>query len=160
MAHGTPWNKPVPTFSDQYYDQPYLGFAGVQTGHNGGHLDWCAQHSIEWNLHLYRHEPHKPVFNLEAMYDARGTNGWRAIDARSLGWRTFLSGAAGYTYGAGDLPPKVPQGNGAIFMWVTDPQKALATCRRRPREIGFFCSNTLLSERGPEGFLRRTRGFY
>ena len=29
----------------------------------------------------------------------------------------------GYTYGAGDLPPKVPQGSGALWKWVTDPQK-------------------------------------
>jgi hypothetical protein len=29
----------------------------------------------------------------------------------------------GYTYGAGDLPPKVPQGNGALWKWVTDPEK-------------------------------------
>lgn len=120
---GTPWNQPTPTFSDKYYDEPYLDFVGVQTGHNGGHLDWCAHHAIEWNLHLYRHEPHKPVVNLEAMYDAQGTNDWRAVDARSLAWRTFLSGAIGYTYGAGDMPPKVPQGNGAIWRWVTDPEK-------------------------------------
>ncbi len=120
---GTPWNQPTPTFSDKYYDEPYLDFVGVQTGHNGGHLDWCAHHAIEWNLHLYRHEPHKPVVNLEAMYDAQGTNDWRAIDARSLAWRTFLSGAVGYTYGAGDMPPKVPRGNGAIWKWVTDPEK-------------------------------------
>ena len=57
------------------------------------------------------------------MYDAQGTNGWRAFDARSLGWRTWLSGAMGYTYGAGDLPPKVPQGSGALWKWVTDPEK-------------------------------------
>jgi hypothetical protein len=120
---GTPWNQPIPTFSMQYYDQPYLDIAGVQTGHNAGHLDWCAHHAIEWNLHLYRHEPHKPVVNLEAMYDAQGVQGWRAIDARSLAWRTWLSGAKGYTYGAGDLPPKVPQGSGALWMWVTDPLK-------------------------------------
>ncbi len=30
---GTPWNQPTPTFSDQYYDQPYLDIAAVQTGH-------------------------------------------------------------------------------------------------------------------------------
>jgi len=120
---GTPWNQPTPTFSDEYYDQPYLDFVGVQTGHNGGHLDWCAHHAIEWNLHLYRHEPHKPVINLEAMYDAQGTKGWRAVDARSLAWRTWLSGGMGYTYGAGDVPPKIPQGSGAIWKWVTDPQK-------------------------------------
>jgi hypothetical protein len=120
---GTPWNQPTPTFSDKYYDEPYLDIAGVQTGHNGGHLDWCAHHAIEWVLHLYRHEPHKPVINLEAMYDARGENGWRAVDARSLAWRTWLSGGMGYTYGAGDVPPKVPRGSGAVWKWVTDSQK-------------------------------------
>ena len=92
---GTPWNQPTPTFSDKYYDEPYLDIAAVQTGHNGGHLDWCAHHAIEWILHLYRHEPHKPVINLEAMYDAQGENGWRAVDARSLGWRSWLSGGDG-----------------------------------------------------------------
>ena len=120
---GTPWNQPIPTFSVQYYDQPYLDFVGVQTGHNGGNRSWCAQNAIEWNLHLYRHEPHKPVINLEAMYDAQGETGWQAVDARSLGWRTWLSGAMGYTYGAGDVPPKVPQGSGAVWKWVTDPEK-------------------------------------
>ncbi|HSA02758.1 MAG TPA: DUF4038 domain-containing protein, partial [Candidatus Paceibacterota bacterium] len=120
---GTPWNQPTPTFSLKYYDEPCLDFVGVQSGHNGGHLDWCARNAIEWNLQLYRHEPHKPVVNLEAMYDAQGENGWRAVDARSLGWRTWLSGACGYTYGAGDVPPKVPQGSGALWKWVTDPEK-------------------------------------
>lgn len=120
---GTPWNQPIPTFSTQYYDQPYLDFVGVQTGHNAGNRNWCAHHAIEWNLYLYRHEPHKPVINLEAMYDAQGKNGWQAVDARTLAWRTRLSGAMGHTYGAGDLPPKVPQGNGAVWKWVTDPEK-------------------------------------
>lgn len=120
---GTPWNQPTPTFSDGYYDQPYLDFVGLQTGHNGGHLDWCAHHAIDWTLHLYRHEPRKPVINLEAMYDAQGTKGWQAFHARSLAWLSLLSGASGYTYGAGDTPPKVPPGNGALWKWVTDPEK-------------------------------------
>ncbi len=120
---GTPWNQPTPTFSLRYFDQPYLDIAGVQTGHNGGNREWCAHHAIEWNLQLYRREPHKPVVNLEAMYDAQGEKGWQAVDARSLGWRSFLSGAVGYTYGAGDLPPKCPKGGGAIWMWVTDTEK-------------------------------------
>ena len=94
----------------QYYDQPYLDIAGVQTGHNGGNRQRCAHHAIEWILHAYRHEPHKPVINLEAMYDGQGENGWQAVDARSLAWRSWLSGAKGYTYGAGDTPPKVPAG--------------------------------------------------
>ncbi len=121
---GTPWDQPVPTFSTNYYDKPYMDFAGVQSGHNGGHIDWCAHHAIEWNLYLYRHEPHKPVINLEAMYDGQGGKGWRAVDARSLGWRTWLSGAAGYTYGAGETPPNVPGGEGGIFNWVNDPDKS------------------------------------
>ena len=28
---GTPWNQPTPTFSDKYYDEPYLDIAAVQT---------------------------------------------------------------------------------------------------------------------------------
>lgn len=120
---GTPSGQPTPIFSDRYYDQPYLDIAGVQTGHNGGNLERCARQALDWNLHLYRHEPHKPVINLEAMYDAQGQRGWRAVDARSLGWRSWLSGAMGYTYGAGDVPPKCPEGSGALWRWVTDPTK-------------------------------------
>jgi hypothetical protein len=122
-AYWQAFERKVQRANERGLDQPYLDFVGVQTGHNAGHLDWCAHHAIAWNLHLYGHKPHKPVINLEAMYDAQGANGWRALDARALGWRTWLSGAMGYTYGAGDLPPKVPQGNGAVFLWVTDPEK-------------------------------------
>lgn len=120
---GTPSKEPTPIWSVAYYDRPYLDIAGVQTGHNGGDRRRCAHHAIEWNLHLYRHEPHKPVINLEAMYDGRGENGWQAVDARSLAWRSWLSGAMGYTYGAGDVPPKCPKGSGAVWRWVTDPEK-------------------------------------
>ncbi len=120
---GTPSAEKTPTFSMKYYDQPYLDIAGVQTGHNGGRLDRCAHHAIEWILHAYRHEPHKPVINLEAMYDAQGEKNWRAVDARSLGWRTWMSGGMGYTYGAGDTDTKRPGGSGAVWKWVTDPEK-------------------------------------
>lgn len=119
---GTPWGTPTPTITDRYYDEPYLDIAAVQTGHNAGKLDWCAAHAIDWPLHLYRHQPPKPVINIEAMYDAKGTNGWREVDARSLGWRSWLSGALGYTYGAGDLPPKVPNGSGAVWNWSSNPE--------------------------------------
>jgi hypothetical protein len=109
---GTPSKEPTPIWTMEYYDRPYLDIAGVQTGHNGGNRQRCAHHAVEWILHAYRHEPHKPVINLEAMYDGQGENGWQAVDARSLAWRSWLSGAKGYTYGAGDTPPKCPQGNG------------------------------------------------
>ncbi len=120
---GTPSREPTPIWTLQYYDQPYLDIAGVQSGHNGGNRPRCAQHAIEWMLHAYRHEPHKPVINLEAMYDGQGEKGWQAVDARSLAWRSWLSGALGYTYGAGDVRPKVPEGSGGVWRWVSDPEK-------------------------------------
>jgi len=120
---GTPSREATPIWTMEYYDRPYLDIAGVQTGHNGGNRQRCAHHAIEWILHAYRHEPHKPVINLEAMYDGQSENGWQAVDARSLAWRSWLSGAKGYTYGAGDTPPKCPQGSGGIWRWVTEPEK-------------------------------------
>ena len=48
------------------------------------------------------------------------TAGTAARTARTIRW---LSGAKGYTYGAGDMPPKCPRGNGGIWRWVTDPEK-------------------------------------
>jgi hypothetical protein len=120
---GTPSREPTPIWTMQYYDRPYLDIAGVQTGHNGGNRQRCAHHAIQWILDAYRHEPHKPVINLEAMYDGHGENGWQAVDARSLAWRSWLSGAKGYTYGAGDTAPKCPQGSGGIWRWVTEPEK-------------------------------------
>ncbi|MEQ2005298.1 MAG: DUF4038 domain-containing protein [Limisphaerales bacterium] len=120
---GTPSREPIPTYTMKYYDQPYLDFAGVQSGHNQGNRERCAHHASEWMLHAYRHKPHKPVINLEAMYDGQGEKAWQAVDARSAAWRTWLSGAKGYTYGAGDLTPKVTHGNGGIWKWITDPEK-------------------------------------
>lgn len=120
---GTPWNQPRPVFSLKYYDQAYLDFVGVQTGHNGGNRDWCARNALNWTRDLYRHEPHKPVINLEAMYDGQGEKGWQAVDARSIGWRSWLSGALGYTYGAGDVSPKIKRGSGGVWKWVTEPEK-------------------------------------
>lgn len=120
---GTPSKELTPIYTMQYYDRPYLDIAAVQTGHNGGDRQRCAHHALEWILHAYRHEPHKPVINVEAMYDGHGEKGWQAVDARSLAWRSWLSGAKGYTYGAGDTAPKIPKGNGGLWRWVTDREK-------------------------------------
>ncbi len=79
---GTPSKEPTPIWTMEYYDRSYLDIAGVQTGHNGGNRQRCAHHAIQWILDAYRHEPHKPVINLEAMYDGHGENGWQAADAR------------------------------------------------------------------------------
>lgn len=120
---GTPSREATPIWTMEYYDRAYLDIAGVQTGHNNGDRQRCAHHAIEWILHAYHHEPHKPVINLEAMYDGQCDKAWQAVDARSLAWRSWLSGAKGYTYGAGDTQPKCPNANGGIWRWVTDPSK-------------------------------------
>ena len=40
---------------------------------------------------------------------------------RKLGWIAWLSGSRGYTYGAGDVPPKVPGGAGGIWNLQNNP---------------------------------------
>jgi hypothetical protein len=109
---GTTTGKPVNTIAEAYFDQSYLDFAGDQSGHNGGNLELCARQAIAWNLHLDRREPHKPVINLEAMYDTEGKTAFNAYGARSLGWLSWLSGAMGYTYGTD------------LYQWETEPAKA------------------------------------
>lgn len=106
---GTPSGHETNDIIERYFDEPYLDFAGDQSGHNGGDRERCAHQAMEWNLHLYRREPHKPVINLEAMYDVGGERGaFVGDDARSLGWRSWLSGAMGYTYGTN------------VYLWTTD----------------------------------------
>jgi hypothetical protein len=118
-----------------YHDSGYADFSGLQTGHHSGNLTRAYEAARAWTLELWRRSPTKPVINLEAMYDARGHDhalGWREQDVRKLGWITWLSGARGYTYGAGDVPPKVPAGAGGIWRFSADPaafdhwRKALA----------------------------------
>jgi hypothetical protein len=119
---GTPSGHATNDIIERYYDEAYLDFAGDQSGHNGGNRELCAHQAMEWNLHLYRREPHKPVINLEAMYDVGGEKGaFVGDDARSLGWRSFLSGAAGYTYGTD------------LYAWNTD-ETAQAFWRTQMRQ--------------------------
>ncbi|MBI4909966.1 MAG: DUF4038 domain-containing protein [Acidobacteria bacterium] len=107
-----------------YVPKSYLDFSGLQSGHNGGRLEDAYRAAREWALNLWRMPAVKPVINIEPMYDGLGGDqgrAWREMDVRKLGWISWLSGALGYTYGAGDIPPKVPQGNGAIWRFHQDP---------------------------------------
>lgn len=106
--------------SRTYYDKGYLDFSGVQSGHNGGNRETCANRAITWNLEMYSRNPWKPVVNQEAFYDANGTvptlggaYQGTAKDARQLGWLSWLSGSLGYTYGAYGL-----------WNWERDSSKA------------------------------------
>jgi hypothetical protein len=120
---GTPTGAPTNTAAEQYYDQNYLDFSGDQSGHNNGDRELSAAQAINWNLHLYRRTPAKPVINLETMYDGQGKTAWTADDARALAYRSWLSGAPGYTYGAGEIDPKVPGGSGGLYTWTDNPAK-------------------------------------
>jgi len=44
---GTPSRESTPLWTMQYYDRPYLDIAGVQTGHNGGNRQRCAQQTLD-----------------------------------------------------------------------------------------------------------------
>lgn len=101
-----------------YHDAVYTDVSSVQTGHHGGRLNQVYQAAVEWPLTLWNRQPTKPVINVEGMYDGLGNDdgpGWREQDVRKCGWLSWLSGARGYTYGAGDIPPKVPTGSGGIW---------------------------------------------
>jgi hypothetical protein len=62
--------------AERYYDQPYLNFSGLQSGAGWTKVpylfvnDLAAKNAIEWTQLLYNHNPHKPVINLEAIYDS------------------------------------------------------------------------------------------
>ena len=108
----------------RYHDAGYADFCGLQSGHRNGNLNLAYQGAREWTLELWQRPPVKPVINLEAMYDAHGHDNapnWREQDVRKLGWITWLSGSRGYTYGAGDIPPKVPGGAGGIWNFQSHP---------------------------------------
>jgi hypothetical protein len=105
------------------HDATYTHFTGLQTGHHAGRLDRVYDAARSWTLELWRRTPTKPVINLEAMYDAHGHDNapaWREQDVRKTGWITWLCGSRGYTYGAGDIPPKVPGGGGGVWRFNTD----------------------------------------
>jgi hypothetical protein len=100
-----------------------VDFSGLQTGHQGGDLTKVYESAREWTLDLWGGAPVKPIILLEAMYDGYGNNNsknWREKDSRKPGWIAWMYGAKGFTYGAGDIPPKVPEGHGAVWMFNKD----------------------------------------
>jgi hypothetical protein len=90
--------------AEAYHAKSYLDFNGLQSGHHNGNMHKAYDAAFNWSLSLWKMQPTKPVINTEAVYDGRGNNegnNWREQDARKLGWIGWLSGALGYTYGAG-----------------------------------------------------------
>jgi hypothetical protein len=100
-----------------------VDFCGLQSGHHGGDVTKAYNAARQWTIDMWNGAPVKPVINIEGMYDAYGNDdakNWREKDSRKLGWISWFSGARGYTYGAGDVPPKVPGGNGAVWRFNRD----------------------------------------
>jgi hypothetical protein len=117
---GTPSGQATNTHAERYFAQRYLHFSSNQTGHNGGDRERIARQEIAWNLSLARRSPRKPVVNLEGYYDNgggqpgdSGANRGTARDARAGAYRSWLSGALGYSYGAVGIQD-----------WVTAPGAA------------------------------------
>lgn len=113
----------LPT-AQRYHDSDYTHFTTFQTGHHSGQLDRVYDAARSWTLDLWHRSPVKPVINAEAMYDGRGNDdgpAWREQDVRALGWISWLCGSRGYTYGAGDVPPKVPGASGGIWLFNENP---------------------------------------
>lgn len=111
--------------NDLYVPKAYLSFSGLQSGHHEGKLEVAYTAAREWPLRLRSLSPVRPVVNIEAMYDGRGNDAgpaWREEDARKLGWISWLSGALGYTYGAGETARKVPKSAGGMWGFNQDPE--------------------------------------
>jgi len=108
----------------KYQNAPSVDFTGLQSGHHNGNLTKAYNAARSWTLDMWNNSPVKPVIGIEAMYDAYGNDdakNWREKDARKLGWIAWLSGAKGYTYGCGDIPPKVMIGAGGIWRFDNNP---------------------------------------
>lgn len=117
---GTPGGQATNTHAERYFAQAYLDVSGNQTGHNNGDRERVARQEITWNLSLAGRTPPKPVLNLEGYYDnaggqveERGAYQGTAKDARAGAYRSWLSGAMGYSYGTV-----------GIYRWTTTPGAA------------------------------------
>ncbi len=109
--------------AEAYHGKAHTDFTALQTGHHDGNSLKVYEAAVSWSYRLWQQQLTKPVINSEAMYDGRGNNegnNWREQDARKLGWMSWLSGAPGYTYGAGETPRHVPGGQGGLFLFVQD----------------------------------------
>lgn len=105
------------------YGKTSVDFSGEQSGHHGGNLPKVYNAARQWTLDLWNSSPVKPVIDIEGMYDGYGHNdakNWREKDSRKCGWIAWMSGSKGFTYGCGDVPPKVPLGNGGIWRFNRD----------------------------------------
>lgn len=111
------------TTNNTFRNTTAVDFSGIQSGENKGEIEDVYKSARQWPLDIYNTAPTKPVINIEAIYDGLGNDDGpdsRAKDARKTSWIAWLSGAMGFTYGAGELPPRVARGNGAVWNFNKD----------------------------------------
>ncbi len=118
-------DEPGKSYSERYYGKPFVDFAGLQSGRGKPDppaAERCAQMVIQRCLALYGRNPWKPLVNLEARYDSPYNQADLPRLPRSCGYWTFLSGAAGYSYGCRPVwtwgnPYFTPKYDGATWPW-------------------------------------------
>jgi hypothetical protein len=109
--------------AEKYHPKEYLDFTCIQSGHHSGRVGEAYDAARAWSSTLYVQPPAKPVINAEGMYDGHGNDKgfhWREMDVRKIGWLSWLSGALGYTYGAGENKHSDIQDNGGVWLFNTD----------------------------------------
>jgi hypothetical protein len=109
--------------AETYHPKTYLDFTCIQSGHHNGKVGEAYEAARTWSSILWHKDPVKPVINAEGMYDGRGNDdgtAWREMDVRKVGWLGWLSGALGYTYGAGNNKKIGMNDNGGVWLFNKD----------------------------------------
>jgi len=90
---------PSPSAHETLTDVSILDFEMIGTGHGG----WsAAPRNVEIAREAYGRVPPKPAVNCEVCYEGHMQTSWQGVQ-RFMFWTCLLSGAYGYTYGAGGI---------------------------------------------------------
>ena len=109
--------------AEEFHPKEYLDFTSLQSGHHGGNIERAYKAARNWSEVLWMKKPVKPVINTEGVYDGLGNNEglhWREKDVRKIGWLSWLSGALGYTYGAGNNRNQIQDSKGGVWLFNKD----------------------------------------
>ncbi|MFP4384550.1 MAG: DUF4038 domain-containing protein, partial [Spirochaetia bacterium] len=138
---------PTQTGRDQVTDDTVMDFEMLQTGHGG--YD-SVKNSVDCALRSYRRKPVMPFIIAEANYEGIFHHTQAEVQRLTF-WSAYLSGAAGYSYGANGLwqvnlpgAPYGPSPHGAV--WGNTPweeamelpgSRQLGAARKYIREKGW-----------------------
>lgn len=122
-AHNTPpfWkggaDAPQWSTASVFHDAPWLDYNQSQTGHGRYANEMIPRVVAE----AYAKTPAKPIVVTEPWYEFIEGNP-SGLDLRLAIWGSFLSGAAGHTYGGGNVwRGRTPESPGAGGVWPFEP---------------------------------------